>query len=261
MPPSSPNSIRTAFSLFELMVATTILAIIMGLLFTIFNRSSEIWINGQQTVQRQGSARLAADWITKDLSQAFCVTGNATAPAIHFFGTPTNFYFVATVPTSDQSISDMAEVGYVFDPTKGELYRYYTPPLSNFAFSALAPKWNPRNSPSPNTIPWRWPEVQDGSNYAFFAPIDALVAEGVVDFQATYSTSTWTSTSWSTTNVGIALAFVPKLPEVVDVTITTLPLKLWRPPPPLTPAAVYTSLTNRHSRTYQVTIQLNRRTM
>ncbi len=248
----------TAFTILELLVAATILAIIAGLLLSMFSQSSDAWLASQENVERQRSARVALELISRDLSQALIST---SSPAIDFFGRSNDIYFITTAPSQPGQISDMEEIGYRLDINNGKLYRYSTPPTNDVSSHT----WNPRAN-STGFLPlsgvpnqWTWPTLTNIENFLYTDDADALIADGIIDLQFKYYSngSKPFVPSWTTSNSFIGTTFdyfTNSLPPIVDVNLIVMPPGKWKPPG----SPNYAGLTNRYSRIYQGTIHIIR---
>ena len=93
------------FTLFELLAAMGILAILSALLFAAFNQATKAWLQGESRVETFTQARAALDYISKELSQAI-VTSNIT-----FLGSSDSIAFVAPVNGGTNAV-DLMEVVY-----------------------------------------------------------------------------------------------------------------------------------------------------
>lgn len=121
-----PRALREAFTVLELLVATAILAVIVTLLFSIFERASNAWIAGEANVDRQRSARISLELLSREMSQAF-ITTSATQ-RILFVGNTNWVYFVAPVAPSSDLYSDLGEFSYIYDASANSLVRWYSAP-------------------------------------------------------------------------------------------------------------------------------------
>lgn len=157
---------RSAFSLLELLISITILALLLVMLLSMVNGATSLWRTNENRVDSYREARAAINLIVSDLSSIY------TSPNVNYLANPnlTSFYtqedklpktpvkkdgmdgsifFLTATPSAAQEIgknkSDLCTVGYFlgFDKTsltgRGtesyNLYRYYR--SSDETFNAL----------------------------------------------------------------------------------------------------------------------------
>jgi prepilin-type N-terminal cleavage/methylation domain-containing protein len=116
------NSSPPGFTLFELLAAMGILAVLSALLFAAFNQGTKVWLQSENRVETYTQARAVLDFMANEISQA------VTSSNVCFHGDATHFYFVA--PLSASNRADLCEIGYVFDPTLRTLTRQFTAPTT-----------------------------------------------------------------------------------------------------------------------------------
>jgi hypothetical protein len=244
----SPRRSTFGFTALEILVATVILTIIVGMLLAIFNKGSDTWLGGQRMVERLDRTRSTLERIRTDLSTTMIST---STPSIHFFGLSNQVFFISIAPTKDLSSDtgdEMEEVGYWLG-SSGKLYRAFTPSTD------VSGNYNPRYTNMVAGNIWKWPELTQ----TFFASNteDVLVAEDVLDIRFLYQTATGLSTNWFTTNAPAGVFQTNTLPEMVDISLTVFPQGQWRAPN--TPSAsLYADFTNRHVKTFNSTVHLKR---
>jgi hypothetical protein len=115
---------RDAFTIVELLVATTILALMVGLLGTMTSNVSNVWASGNAQIDRRRNVRAIVDLISADLKGAMLPVDPAaesTRPNLQFmlnpggisvdYKNPDAIFWQAPV-ASDQSRGDIAELGY-----------------------------------------------------------------------------------------------------------------------------------------------------
>ena len=115
---------RGAFTLLEMLVSVSVLALIVVVLTGMFDQTSRIWSQGESSNARRRSARAVADFIAADLRGAaipvsgrdatgrgnlqFVVNPSQISANYRF---PHTFFWQAPV-ASDTSLGDLAELGY-----------------------------------------------------------------------------------------------------------------------------------------------------
>lgn len=115
------RSSTRAFTLIELLASLAILALIMTMLFSIFEQVNKAWLNGEGRVDTFTQARAILDLMTRELSQAIATS------KVPFFGKdPNDVYFVAPLNTDPNNQADLCEVGYEFNPVAFTLRRRFT---------------------------------------------------------------------------------------------------------------------------------------
>jgi prepilin-type N-terminal cleavage/methylation domain-containing protein len=127
--------LRRAFTLVEVIVAITVMALMMVGLLAYVQSGSELWHRGQSTINLRAYYRMVSESIERDLNQALAVTntvgsvnnkmryivpvkqgallGTATVEILHADGilkrhlieVSTNFSIVGTISVSDNEIS------------------------------------------------------------------------------------------------------------------------------------------------------------
>lgn len=127
MPPSRATSLwRHGFTLVELMVSMSILALMVLMLTNIFHLSSNAWLRAQGATERRNNARSLTDFIGQELRGASLplypaevllpISGNLqfliNPPALPAdYKNPDCLFWQAPIAT-DNSRGDLAEVGY-----------------------------------------------------------------------------------------------------------------------------------------------------
>ncbi len=98
---------NAGFTLVELMASITILGVMTFLLFSAFDQTSKAWLQGESRVETFSSARVALDYMSRELAQAMVNSNN-----LQFFGTTNAVAFIA--PSDDRAGDpvDLAEVVY-----------------------------------------------------------------------------------------------------------------------------------------------------
>jgi prepilin-type N-terminal cleavage/methylation domain-containing protein len=135
---------QLGFTLLELLVAISILTMLMGILFSIFNESTRAWTNAQKQVEAFREARAALHVISRDLQNAFI---SPQLPFVFMNSVPgvssepgPSLFFVSSQPLSSQDstdLSDLCAIGYycAYTPNRGgtraklpfsyKLFRYF----------------------------------------------------------------------------------------------------------------------------------------
>jgi prepilin-type N-terminal cleavage/methylation domain-containing protein len=106
----STDRTRVGFTLIELLASLAILALIMTMLFTVFEQVNKAWLNGENRVETFTQARAILDLMSRELSQAITTTN--TPKEITFYGDTNRVYFVAPVNANPANQADLCEVGY-----------------------------------------------------------------------------------------------------------------------------------------------------
>lgn len=194
----------SAFTIVELLIATTIMTIISGLLLTMFDQTSKSWIYTHGNVERNQSARISFDILTRDLQQALVYPGR-----VEFYGYSNSVFFCSVSTPLSNAVSDIAEVAYTWSSnnTAGvtNLYRYYTPPT--MPYTNLY--WNP------------YATIDVFTNLASSFGATNIVAEHVIDFSLTYyDTNGVAYSSWDSKN-GLTV-MQSNLPASVFIRMTIL---------------------------------------
>ena len=111
----------SGIGLLELLVATTILSIMVLMLFQILNNTSTAWALGQSQTERRQSARALADAMAQELQSALMPVDPADQKSLQFILNPSmvpstyanadTLFWQAPVAT-DRTYGDVAEVGY-----------------------------------------------------------------------------------------------------------------------------------------------------
>lgn len=109
---------KSAFTLVEILIALSILAMIVASTFTIFKSSASSWQKGETRTERYHNARVAMGRMSKEISQAV-ISGNATGK---FSGQKDTVSFFSFVSTSE-GIFELAGIEYRLDNEKRFLMR------------------------------------------------------------------------------------------------------------------------------------------
>ena len=75
----NPKSPRAGFTLLEILVASGVLALMVTILFALFNEGSNAWRMGERTAEINQSVRTAMDLIIRDVSLAIIDTNQSSA--------------------------------------------------------------------------------------------------------------------------------------------------------------------------------------
>ncbi|HEY5791668.1 MAG TPA: prepilin-type N-terminal cleavage/methylation domain-containing protein [Chthoniobacterales bacterium] len=150
--PMPPFGRRRAFTLLELLVAVSLLAILVVMLMSMVDNATKLWRVNESRVESYREARAALNLMMNDLKSLYASTNanlfqtNAASP---FLAVPGGgqLFFIAALPASAQdsgSRSDLCEVGYFLkygqsglnpDEKNFSLYRYFRE--SNQTFTNL----------------------------------------------------------------------------------------------------------------------------
>lgn len=205
------HSKSAGFTLTELLIAMTILAVLVLLLASFLSNVSRAWVSGEQQVETFQDGRAILDLISRDLSQA------VVSPRLQFIQNPGSLNSLLTSPTtqvnnseglfwqsvcSGDSLGNLCEVGYYLThrtDSKGvehfELCRFLVPP-SDPTQPITAPAPNPSyhiyDSPSPayyntsaTTIMPPWINLNGKTldpTRTDFEYYSSVVSDGVVGF-------------------------------------------------------------------------------
>ncbi|XHR28356.1 MAG: type II secretion system protein J [Chthoniobacteraceae bacterium] len=121
LPVTDPRQSGRAFSLLEVLVATTILAVIVSLLGSIMSAVSASWTSATDRTETGLSARAIADYIQTDLASAQLPVNNADQSNLQFIlnsaNVPADYkngdaLFWQSPVANDTTYGDVAEVGY-----------------------------------------------------------------------------------------------------------------------------------------------------
>ncbi len=242
------------FTIIELLVATAILVIIAGVLFSIFGKASDAWLSSEATVDRQRSARLTLDMMNRELSEALVTTGSQPNSTIKFFGTNTAVYFVAPVPPGGNYLSDLAEFGYRFVTNSAGN------PISNIYRYSTYFNTDPLQSNAWLDIRSDGPPFFNGTSNAFANTFGStnVLAENILDLEFYYyDTNDFTGTNtWNSSSSGI-LNQLGRLPSVIEVTALIMDSrKALRVPNVSTYPSAYTNYVLKYARTNSMAIHL-----
>lgn len=136
-----------AFSLVEVLVATTILAVIVSLLGAIMSSVSASWTSASGRIETGLSARAIADYIQTDLAPALLPVNNTDQTNLQFVLNSSNVpedyknsdaLFWQSPVANDTTYGDVAEVGYFVkwitedkQPPKPILCRFFVEPTES----------------------------------------------------------------------------------------------------------------------------------
>jgi prepilin-type N-terminal cleavage/methylation domain-containing protein len=101
---------RAGFTLIELLTSMGILALMMIVLFSVFDQVNRAWLQGENRVETFTQARAVLDLMSRELSQAIATN------SIYFHGETNRVFFVAPVSVNPADQADLCQVGYEFDP-------------------------------------------------------------------------------------------------------------------------------------------------
>lgn len=192
---------REAFSIVELLVATSILALIVGFLGTMTSDVSKAWSNGNAQIDRRRNVRAIVDLVSADLRGALLPVDPAiepTRPNLQFllnpggisldYKNPDAIFWQAPVAT-DQTRGDIAQVGYFVkwdldsDPEnpRAKLCRMFVNPTdaANYRIYSDRTKW--LNDKVIETVA---PANNKADTNGELAGWRGLVAEDVIGFWA-----------------------------------------------------------------------------
>ncbi|MDD5350583.1 MAG: prepilin-type N-terminal cleavage/methylation domain-containing protein [Chthoniobacteraceae bacterium] len=133
---------RRAFSLLELLISITILAVMLLIFSNIYSHASRAWISGEGNAERRRSARALADFIGAELQEALLpVEGNdpKTHGNLQFIVNPsqlsndygnTDAIFWQSPLATEKTYGDIAEIGYFvkWDQNTPVLCRFFVNP-------------------------------------------------------------------------------------------------------------------------------------
>lgn len=131
---------RRGFTLMEVLLVTSLLAMTGAVIFQVFNNGFKLWQYADR-LNRQQSTAIALDKIGEDLRSTLPVSG------IKFYGTAMQFVFPSLVWTAadrnssragEGTIDQIGAVQYRFEPAEGKLYRRQ----ANYS-QALKKQWSP----------------------------------------------------------------------------------------------------------------------
>lgn len=178
-----------AFSLLEVLIATTILAVIVSMLGAIMSSVSASWTSAAGRTETGMSARAIADYIQTDLAPALLPVNNADRRNLQFIlnspDVPDDYkngdaLFWQSPVANDTTYGDIAEVGYFVkwitysnNQPKPILCRFFVEPTAAGASSAYGIYQSPSNWLNKDSIDEVAPGTFD-KNYA------GLFAENVI---------------------------------------------------------------------------------
>jgi prepilin-type N-terminal cleavage/methylation domain-containing protein len=133
-----PGSRRSAFTLVEMLTAVAVLLILGLVLVGITSQAAKLWTQGEGQIQYQERARVALDFIGKELKHAVLAT-NGNNSSLEFVVNPSSVSATYSYPNSifwqapiatDSSAGDLAEVGYFvqWNGTQANLCRFFVNP-------------------------------------------------------------------------------------------------------------------------------------
>jgi type II secretory pathway pseudopilin PulG len=114
--PRNTGSGQKAFTLAELLVATSITIIMIALLGRVLIASTAVWLLADQRVDAFRDARAALQLMTNDLSRAN-INGDARMLTLSNYATDNSYAkeVYVIVPTKNRGKSDLCAVGYYLD--------------------------------------------------------------------------------------------------------------------------------------------------
>lgn len=135
---------RYGFTLVEISIVMAILAILSISLFTVFRISTDSWRRMEAKLMLYQNGRMALERIGKDLSSVFI----EPASSVHFLafdetdlpnprikpGTGKDEIFFIASPLSDETGSDVCELGYWFRASDNMLMRHYVRSTDGVAY-------------------------------------------------------------------------------------------------------------------------------
>jgi type II secretion system protein J len=99
-----------AFTLIELIIATSILAFLMSVIYFIFWKGLSIWEKGNARTQMYQNARVCLDTIAREIRTSFI---NSSNPCLIFKGDKHSLYYTSTSNKADKKGEyDLCEIGY-----------------------------------------------------------------------------------------------------------------------------------------------------
>jgi prepilin-type N-terminal cleavage/methylation domain-containing protein len=178
-----------AFSLLEVLVATTILAVIVSMLGSIMSSVSASWTSAAGRTETGLSARAIADYIQTDLAPALLPVNNSDQANLQFILNPSplpedykngDALFWQSPVANDTTYGDIAEVGYFVkwitdsnNQPKPILCRFFVEPTESGTASVYKIYQSPSNWLNKDSIDEVAPGTSD-KNYA------GLFAENVI---------------------------------------------------------------------------------
>lgn len=102
---------KKGFTLLEVLVATAIFIIVIGMIYTIFMGTLSYWKRGYSLVSRQQAARTLFSRMTNNISSLFL----SIPRSMYCFGSKEKLYFISVSTRSSSSGGgDLVEMGYEF---------------------------------------------------------------------------------------------------------------------------------------------------
>lgn len=108
-----------AFTLIEILVALSILAIVVVSSYTVLRGIADSWLKGEARTERYKNARVILDMMSREISQAMI-----NLQPVYCLGQGDRVFFVYPVGRSEDN-SDLVEVGYWLRDTDNALVRHY----------------------------------------------------------------------------------------------------------------------------------------
>ncbi|MFC1646090.1 type II secretion system protein J [Candidatus Omnitrophota bacterium] len=113
------QKLHTGFTLIEILVATAIFVIVIGMVYTIFMGTLGYWKRGYGLASRQQAARTLFSRMTSNISSLFF----SVSRSIYCFGSKEKLYFISA--STKSSGGDLAEMGYEFIPSDNTIVFSY----------------------------------------------------------------------------------------------------------------------------------------
>ncbi len=152
---------RNGLTLIELLVTMSILALLILILYSVFNISLRGWKKSDSVLEASTIARVVIERMSREISGAiidggnnfYCLGFDQAAPSTwHADNQADEFYFIAPINPGDSEYSDLCEVGYwlgLDNDGKKVLKRFYAvddrkehPANPNFDFDFSTPAGN-----------------------------------------------------------------------------------------------------------------------
>ena len=255
-------SCRSAFTMLELLVAMTLMAILLALLLNMVDGATKLWRVNENRVDSYREARAALGVMTRDLQNALTAPSNGgqfllnaavmtNLPASAVKNSNSAVFFLAALPLKAQEASnksDVCQVGYylAFDRTAAStnkslnLYRYFTGSDATFTnLIANTPFQNPRPTIGPAG--------------------DELLARNITGFRI----AAWSLSANNTLGNFTASVATP-LPDIVEIEISAInqdaakkldnTLSAWTS----TNSALFSNVISPVMQTFTTRIKLNR---
>ncbi len=120
---------KNAFTLIEILIALSILAIVVVSSYTVLRGIADSWLKGESRTERYKNARVILDIMSREISQAIVCPapvhrGGVNLQPVYCLGQGDKVFFVYPVGRSEDK-SDLVEVGYWLRTTDNTLVRHY----------------------------------------------------------------------------------------------------------------------------------------